>query len=100
MGLVKDDKGLMSHLVKRHGLRPENVPVPIQKYEIILFKNKHDEVHASLQMDHVHRPNGDIVWICEHHEPRQHRDGKPPWCRKCGLDAQFQVPESSIGKNK
>lgn len=97
---MKDDKGLMAHLVKRHGLRPEFVPANPEKYEIILFENKHNEVHGQFQMDHVHKPDGTIVWICENHNPRQHRDGKPPWCRKCGLDAQFQVPESRFGKQK
>lgn len=26
------------------------------------------------------------------HQPKQHRDGKPPWCHACGLTATGQVP--------
>jgi hypothetical protein len=26
------------------------------------------------------------------HQPAQHRDGKPPWCRSCGLTADFKQP--------
>lgn len=29
---------------------------------------------------------------CPDHKPRQHRDGKPPWCRECGLTANFEMP--------
>ena len=28
------------------------------------------------------------------HKPVQHRDGKPPWCKTCGLTAQYTVPVS------
>lgn len=31
------------------------------------------------------------------HRPVQHRDGKPPWCRECGLTADFKMPVSRIG---
>lgn len=31
---------------------------------------------------------------CEDHEPIQHRDAKPPWCKTCGLTATFEKPES------
>lgn len=30
------------------------------------------------------------------HNPVQHRDGKPPWCRTCGLTANFEKPESEF----
>lgn len=30
--------------------------------------------------------------ICADHNPVQHRDGKPPWCRDCGLTADFENP--------
>jgi hypothetical protein len=33
------------------------------------------------------------------HAPVQHRDGKPPWCRVCGLTANGTVPESRFGKH-
>lgn len=29
----------------------------------------------------------------EHH-PVQHRDGKEPWCKTCGLNAEFNQPRS------
>ena len=35
---------------------------------------------------------------CAEHQPIQHRDGKPPWCRACGLTAEFQKPVSTLGK--
>ena len=28
-----------------------------------------------------------------HHNPIQHRDGKPPWCKVCGLTADLKIPE-------
>lgn len=31
---------------------------------------------------------------CGDHRPVQHRDGKPPWCKSCGLTASFAVPHS------
>jgi len=30
------------------------------------------------------------------HKPVQHRDGKPPWCKECGLDKDFKDPSSMI----
>jgi hypothetical protein len=38
--------------------------------------------------------------LCPVHKPVQHRDGKPPWCPVCGLDATGRVPVSTIGKRK
>lgn len=32
------------------------------------------------------------------HKPVQHRDGKPPWCKGCGLTAEGRVPVSRIGR--
>jgi len=26
----------------------------------------------------------------------QHRDGRPPWCRECGLDATGRAPASRL----
>jgi hypothetical protein len=34
------------------------------------------------------------------HNPRQHRDGKPPWCRTCGLTADYTVPVSIFDRKK
>lgn len=31
------------------------------------------------------------------HKPVQHRDGKPPWCKTCGLDADFRDPSAIPG---
>lgn len=30
---------------------------------------------------------------CTGHAPIQHRDGKEPWCRSCGLTASFTIPK-------
>lgn len=38
----------------------------------------------------------DGVTACTAHRPTQHRDGKPPWCRACGLDAAGTKPPSRI----
>ena len=38
--------------------------------------------------------------VCSNHRPIQHRDGKPPWCRICGLTADGKEPISRIGQNK
>lgn len=46
---------------------------------------------------------GDFVLTCaippasrtdHEHRPVQHRDGKPPWCKVCGLTADFTTPVS------
>lgn len=31
---------------------------------------------------------------CSDHKPVQHRDGKPPWCKECGLTKDFRTPHS------
>lgn len=33
---------------------------------------------------------------CNNHNPVQHRDGKPPWCKACGLTKDYRRPESSL----
>lgn len=38
--------------------------------------------------------------VCSGHKPVQHRDGKPPWCKKCGLTAHGKVPVSKIKLEK
>lgn len=54
---------------------------------------------------HVHHfERGRLVWHlfqvvpCSNHNPVQHRDGKPPWCRACGLTADYQEPRSRLGR--
>lgn len=42
---------------------------------------------------HAHRP------LCTDHRTVQHRDGKPPWCPKCGLTAGFKKPETVFPKD-
>lgn len=39
---------------------------------------------------------GEAKPTCAEHRPVQHRDAKPPWCKKCGLTAEFTVPTSSL----
>lgn len=34
--------------------------------------------------------------VCSDHRPVQYRDGKPPWCPKCGLTKHGKVPVSRI----
>ena len=37
---------------------------------------------------------------CSDHNPVQHRDGKPPWCRKCGLTKDFKKPTGIFDRRK
>ena len=37
---------------------------------------------------------------CSDHNPRQHRDGKPPWCRNCGLTKDFKKPTGIFDRRK
>lgn len=37
---------------------------------------------------------------CSDHNPRQHRDAKPPWCPKCGLTKDFKKPTSIFDRRK
>lgn len=34
---------------------------------------------------------------CNEHKPQQHRDAKPPWCDKCGLTANMEMPVGRFG---
>lgn len=34
----------------------------------------------------------EVGLLCPDHKPRQHRDGKPPWCKLCRLTAEGKVP--------
>lgn len=34
--------------------------------------------------------------ICSDHRPVQHRDGKEPWCKNCGLTGDLRVPVSYL----
>lgn len=38
----------------------------------------------------VGAPTADID--CSHHQARQHRDGKEPWCNHCGLTTDGREP--------
>ena len=40
----------------------------------------------------------DSSQLCADHKPVQHRDAKPPWCRKCGLTAGYEFPVGRFGK--
>lgn len=33
------------------------------------------------------------------HRPVQHRDGKPPWCKVCGLTEDGETPASRISSD-
>lgn len=35
---------------------------------------------------------------CVNHKPIQHRDGKPPWCKECGLTADYRIPPSRFDR--
>ena len=37
---------------------------------------------------------------CSDHNPRQHRDGKPPWCHTCGLTKDFKAPVGVFDRRK
>lgn len=43
--------------------------------------------------DHDHTPEEDKAYnsVCPEHKLVQHRDGKKPWCRKCGRDEMGNV---------
>lgn len=40
-----------------------------------------------------------MAWTCSEHNPVQHRDARVPWCDKCGLTADWEIPRQySFGK--
>lgn len=39
----------------------------------------------------------EVTPVCRQHHPRQHRDGKPPWCASCGLTKDYKIPKSRFG---
>lgn len=47
-------------------------------------REQHDDVHPEQ--------------ACTDHKPVQHRDGKPPWCKECGLTAAGVEPKSRLGQ--
>lgn len=36
--------------------------------------------------------------FCMDHHPTQHRDGKPPWCKQCGMDAVGNEPKGRLDR--
>lgn len=43
------------------------------------------------------KPDNFMLTLCgSDHKPVQHRDGKVPWCPKCGRDARGHRPTSSV----
>jgi hypothetical protein len=37
---------------------------------------------------------------CPDHVERQHRDGKPPWCNRCGWTRALSAPATKHGKSR
>lgn len=116
-GLTNEE--LLIHSTLRHGLTPKNAIRIREPHEYHLLRNLHDQIHANnvpgqhTVTDHFHAAEdvllgeqliaqeGEVMDKCEKpHEPAQHQDGKPPWCRRCGLTATYEIPESSMGKRK
>ena len=50
-----------------------------------------DEINAVLSGSQPSSVPQGVVG-CSNHEPVQHRDRKPPWCRRCGLTAAGTKP--------
>ena len=62
-------------------------------------KRTYLDVYVKLQNrviedDVVGRLKGKLM--CSNHNPVQHRDARPPWCKMCGLTADGSVPQSSL----
>ncbi len=61
-----------------------------------------DQIHR--HEDQIHRlekfrepPTTQLSgWPPHEHIPVQHRDGRPPWCEVCSLDADGEIPMSKI----
>lgn len=51
-----------------------------------------DNVEVTVDPSSYDPPNPDL---CINHIPLQHRDGKEPWCRRCGLNKHFNEPRKS-----
>lgn len=55
-----------------------------------IIDNGPDQMPTHWAMDHE-------FLIAEHeHKPRQHRDGRPPWCDACGLTEEHRLAISRI----
>ena len=39
-----------------------------------------------------------MATACPNHKPVQHRDGKEPWCRECGLTKDYRIPKGRLYK--
>lgn len=44
------------------------------------------------------RPEDGARPVCTNHVPVQHRDGKEPWCRACGLNDAGTEPQSRFDR--
>ena len=44
-----------------------------------------------------YEPDPDAIQ-CSDHQPRQHRDTRPPWCKNCGLTKDFKKPKGIFDK--
>lgn len=54
--------------------------------------NQLDPSTTTLTVTESPRPQADAAPACSDHKPVQHRDGKEPWCDRCGLTSDGRTP--------
>ena len=73
------------------------IEVPFDLQATLPGLELHSPHAAAHPMGHSHHDHNQVdphATTCLNHEPKQHRDGKPPWCDLCGLTSSFQEPVS------
>ena len=108
--LEKERKELRRSLsAKLDKVRTLHYPVEIEPSDTICHECSHQLPSGEYYLKVVEYPCSTLLAIgpeedylniprCSTHLPMQHRDGKPPWCRNCGLTQAGNEPESIFGK--
>ena len=78
---------------ERQGWVGEREPAPLAR-EVPVIEEAGEDPRRARRRRPKHRAP---VPECEVHDPVQHRDGKPPWCRSCGLDLNGN-PQTARGR--
>lgn len=81
----------------------------VRAFAVSRYGIRWDELIADVEFNPDLYPGGELAAFrvegrqtassgCAEHAPVQHRDGKPPWCPRCGLTSSFEQPLSRFGQ--
>ena len=80
-------------------------PLKGKTYDVPVNATRHDLAGGHYEIDgytakwrtKLAAPTAQVSDESEHaHKPAQHRDGKEPWCKTCGLNKDYEEPVSKL----